>query len=429
MPEPIHVGILGLGVVGSGTVRVLQENAEGIARKVGGPVVVKRIAVRDLHKTRDVSVDPALLTDNPADVVNDPDIHILCELIGGVQPAYDYVLRALRTGKNIVTANKEMMAKAGHDLLQEAETRGLDFSFEGSVGGGIPLIQPLKNALAANRFTEIVGIVNGTTNYILSKMAAEDADFQDVLAEAQARGYAEPDPTNDVEGYDAQFKTAILSSIAFTSRIDVSDIYVEGITNIGKRDMEVARDLGYVIKLVGIGQQTESGALQVRVHPALLPQTHPLASVNDVYNAVYLKGDAVGDVMFFGRGAGSLPTGSAVVGDIMDTARNIRKGATGRLGCTCYDIRPVQPIDSLCTKYYVRLLAHDRPKVLASLASVFGDFDVSIESVVQRAHPDGDAEIVWITHRCIEANLRSALDVMSRLHIVSSVQNSIRVEE
>jgi homoserine dehydrogenase len=426
--EPIVVGILGLGVVGSGTVRVLTEHADAIARKVGAPITIKKIAVRDLAKAREVNIDPALLTDDPNAVIDDPEIQILCELIGGVEPAHDYVLRALRNNKNIVTANKEMMAKAGRDLLQEAESRGLDFSFEGSVGGGIPIIQPLKQALAGNKFSRILGIVNGTTNYILSKMTSEGADFADVLREAQAQGYAEADPAADIEGYDAQYKTAILSSIAFTSRVDPSQIYVEGITKIGQRDIEVARDLGYVIKIVGIG--TDLGdALQVRVHPVLLPKSHPLASVNDVYNAVFLHGDAVGDVMFYGRGAGSLPTGSAVVGDIIETARNIRHGATGRLGCTCYDQKPLLPIDQLETNYYVRLLAHDRPKVLASLASIFGDFDVSIESVVQGAHPDGDAEIVWITHRCVEANLRSALDVISRLEIVTGIQNWIRVEE
>ncbi len=422
-------------MVGSGVVRVLTDNADAIARKVGRPLVIKKIAVRDIAKPRAVLVAPGLLTDNADEVLLDPDIDIVCELIGGVQPAQDYVTRAMAAGKNIVTANKEMMAKVGHDLLLDAERRKLDFSFEGSVGGGIPIIGPLKQALAANRFREVIGIVNGTTNYILSKMASEDADFADVLAEAQAHGYAEPDPTNDIEGYDAQFKTAILASIAFTSRVDVSQVSVEGITQVGKRDMEVARDLGYVIKLVGIGQEDSEGRLQMRVHPALLPKAHPLASVNDVNNAIYLRGDAVGDVMFYGRGAGSLPTGSAVVGDIIETARNINLGATGRLGYAVYDQKPVRNIATLCTKYYVRMLAHDRPKVLASLASVFGDFDVSIESVLQRALPpptnggEADAEIVWITHRCLEANLRSALDVIARLHIVSGIQNTIRVEE
>ncbi len=424
----INIGILGLGVVGSGTVRVLQENAEDIARKVGLPVVVRRVAVRDLSKPRDVTLPEGVLTDRAEDVTDDPEIDILCELIGGVLPAHDYVLRAIRAGKNIVTANKEMMAKAGHDLLHEAENRDLDFNFEGSVGGGIPIIQPLKQALAANRFTRLMGIVNGTTNYILSKMTLEDADFADVLASAQAHGYAESDPTGDVEGYDAQYKTAILSSIAFTSRVLPEDIYVEGITRITKRDIEVARELGYVVKIVGIGDDL-GDALQVRVHPVLLPRAHPLASVNDVYNGIYLKGNAVGDVMFYGRGAGSLPTGSAVAGDVIEIARNIVHGATGRLGCTCFDRKPALPIERLRTKYYIRLLAHDRPKVLASLASVFGDFNVSIESVVQRALPDGDAEIVWITHQTLEANLRSALDVINRLHIVSGIENWIRVEE
>ena len=424
----ITVGILGLGVVGSGTVRVLTENASDITRKVGLPVVIKRVAVRDLTKPRDVDLDPSLLTDRPEDVIDDPEIDILCELIGGVEPAHGYVLRAIQSGKNIVTANKEMMAKAGHDLLHEAENRGLDFNFEGSVGGGIPIIQPLKQALAANHFTEVMGIVNGTTNYILSKMTAEDAEFGDVLAEAQAHGYAEPDPTNDIEGFDAQYKTAILSSIAFTSRVQPENIYVEGITKISRRDIAVARDLGYVIKIVGIGQDLGE-ALQIRVHPVLLPKNHALASVNDVYNAIYLKGSAVCDVMFYGRGAGSLPTGSAVVGDIIEIARNIVHGATGHIGCTCFDQKPTLPISHLRTKYYIRLIAHDRPKVLASLASVFGDFNVSIESVVQRALPDGDAEIVWITHQTLEANLRSALDVIQRLHIVSGIENWIRVEE
>jgi homoserine dehydrogenase len=422
----INVGLIGLGTVGTGVVRLLQQNADSIAKKAGVSIRVTKIAVRDTAKARLVEVAPGVITGDAQDVVTDPGIDIVCELIGGLDPAYALVEAAIRNGKHVVTANKEMMAKSGHALLHEAEERGLDFNFEASVGGGIPIIQPLKQALAGNRFTEIMGIVNGTTNYILSKMTAEDADFADVLAEAQRRGYAEADPTSDVGGFDAQYKTAILASIAFNSRVDLGDIYVEGITRVAKRDIEVARDLGYVIKLVGIGQETDGG-LQVRVHPVLLPREHPLASVNDVYNAVYVRGDAVGDVMFYGRGAGSMPTGSAVVGDIIEIARNMRRGGTGRIGCTCFRSLPARPMDLLETKYYIRLIAHDRPKVLASLANVFGDFDVSIESVVQRALPNGDAEIVWITHRSFEANVRSALDVIARLPVVGEVQNWIRV--
>ena len=424
----INVGILGLGTVGSGVVKILQQNAESIEKKVGAPIRVRRVAVRNTARQRDVDLEPGIVTGDPQDVIGDPNIDIVCELIGGVDPAYSLVMSAIQNGKHIVTANKEMMAKSGHALLHEAENRGLDFNFEGSVAGGIPIIQPLKQALAGNRFSEIIGIVNGTTNYILSKMTAEDADFADVLAEAQSKGYAEADPTSDVGGFDAQYKIAILSSIAFNSRIALDDIFVEGITRVSKRDIEVARDLGYVIKLLGIGQEID-GAVQVRVHPALLPKSHPLAAVNDVYNAVYVRGDAVGDVMFYGRGAGSMPTGSAVVGDIIEIARNMRRGGTGRLGCTCFRSLPSRPLDALETKYYIRLTAHDRPKVLASLANVFGDFDVSMESVVQRPMPDGDAEIVWITHRSLEANVRSALDVIARLQIVGAVQNCMRVEE
>lgn len=424
----INVGLIGFGVVGSGAYRVLSENADLIARKIGVPVVVTRVAVRDAAKFRGSNVDMSLFTDDPYAVTDDPNIDIVCELIGGVTPAHSYIARAIKNGKNIVTANKEMMAKAGNVLLKAAEKGHLDFSFEGSVGGGIPIIQPLKQALAGNKFTKIVGIVNGTTNYILSKMSDEGADYNEVLGQAQRHGYAEADPTSDVEGFDAQYKTAILSSIAFTSKIDVADIYVEGITRITKRDIELAKELGFKIKLVGIGEDLGS-TLQIRVHPVLLPASHPLASVNGVYNAVFLHGNAVGDVMLYGRGAGSAPTGSAVVGDIIETARNIQAGNTGRMGCTCFDSIPIQSIDYLQSKYYVRLMAQDRPKVLASLASVFGDFDVSIERVVQKSLPNGDAEIVWITHTTLEANFRSALDVMRHLSIVGAIENWIRVED
>jgi Homoserine dehydrogenase len=429
-PREIRVGVLGLGVVGSGTVRILQENADEITRRVGAKLVVRKIAVRNLAKPRAVEVDRSLLTDDPFEVIDDPEIDILAELIGGVEPAHEFVLRAIRSGKNIVTANKEMMAKAGHDLMEAAHAARRDFFLEGSVAGGIPIIAAMKESLAANRVREVMGIVNGTTNYILTKMTEEGAAFEDVLAEAQAHGYAEADPTSDVDGFDAQYKIAILASIAFNSRVHVDEVSAQGIRHIEPRDIVVARELGYRIKLVAVAQQDrESGTMQVRVHPALLPVSHPLASVNDVFNAVLVRGDAVGDVMFYGRGAGSLPTGSAVVGDIIASARNILTGATGRIGCTCFEDKRMQPIESVQTKFYARVHAQDKPKVLASIANVFGDFDVSIESVVQRALPDAEAEIVWVTHKVREAHLRGALDVISRLPVVRAVNNWIRVEE
>ena len=369
-----------------------------------------------------------IVTDNVDNVLDDPNIDIVCELIGGVEPAHDYLMRAIQSGKSVVTANKEMMAKAGHDLLLAAEHNDLDFMFEGSVAGGIPIIQAIKQALAGNRLTEVMGIVNGTTNYILTRMASEGADFDEVLADAQRLGYAESDPTNDVEGYDAQYKTAILASIAFNTRVDVAQIFVDGISNISKADMEMADRLGYVIKLLGIGQSSEEG-VRVRVHPALLRKAHPLASVNDVYNAIFVRGSSVGEVMFYGRGAGSGPTGSAVVGDLIEVGRNMQKGASGRLGCTCFHSQPMLPMDTLRSKYYVRLLTHDKPKVLASVANVFGDFDVSLESVEQRMRPDGDAELVLLTHTTIEQNMVSALSILRKLPVVGQVANSIRVED
>jgi len=428
MKEVINIGILGLGVVGSGTVALLEQNRAMIERKIGARYHIRRIAVRDLNKKRAVTVDRSLLTNNPIEVLDDPAIDIVCELIGGVSPAKEFVLRALRNGKHVVTANKEMIAKEGHDVMEEAAKRRLDFQFEGSVGGGIPIVQPMKNALGGNTVQEVVGIVNGTTNYILTRMTQEGADFDVVLKEAQAHGYAEADPTSDVEGYDAQYKIAILSSIAFTSRVHVNDVYTEGITRITRRDIECARELGYVIKLLGIAVRVGEDGMQVRVHPALLPASHPLASTNDVYNAIYLRGDAVGDVMFYGRGAGMMPTGSAVVGDIMDVCRNILFGSTGRISCTCFEQKRMLPMDAVETKYFVRMIVADRPRVLAAIAGVLGDHNVSIESVVQKMAAQEQAEIVWVTHRTRELDMRAALAEIQHLPVVASVENWLRVE-
>ena len=429
LKDTINIGILGLGVVGSGTYSLLQQNRAEIERKIGARLHVRKIAVRDLHKKRLVEVDRNLLTNNPHEVLDDPTIDIVCELIGGVSPAKEYVLRALSSGKHVVSANKELIAKEGHDVMEEAGRLRLDFQFEGSVGGGIPIIQPMKNALGGNKIQELMGIVNGTTNYILTRMTHEGADFNEVLADAQARGYAEADPSSDVEGFDAQYKVAILSSIAFTSRVQVPDVYVEGITHISAVDIERARELGYVIKLVAKAERVDDDAMQVRVHPTLLPASHPLAAVNDVFNAIYLRGDAVGDVMFYGRGAGMMPTGSAVVGDIMDVCRNILNDSGARIRCTCYDEKRMLPIDAVETKYYVRMNVEDRPKVLASIAGVLGENNVSIESVVQKTTGGSHAEIIWVTHKTRESDLRAALAEIKRLPAVSSVDNWLRVEE
>lgn len=426
--DRIEIGILGLGVVGSGTVDLLQKNCAEIEQKIGIPLHIKRIAVRDLDKPRAVKVDRSLLTNNAYEILDDPDIDIVCELIGGVDPAKEFVLRALHNGKQVVTANKEMIAKEGQPLMEAASHANLDFQFEGSVAGGIPIIQPMKNALGGNRIEEVMGIINGTTNYILTKMTREHADFGAVLAEAQAHGYAEEDPTNDIEGFDAQYKIAILSSIAFTSRINVNDVHVEGITHIAKADIAYAEELGYIIKLVGIGRRMENNRVQVRVHPTLLPKSHPLASTHDVYNAVLVRGYSVGDVMFYGRGAGSGPTGSAVVGDIMDVCRNLRFGSTGRVSCTCFEQKAVVPMDDISTRHYLRMDVQDKPGVLARIAHELGENEISIETVVQRATHGDQAEIVWITHEAPNANVRRAKERIAQLPVVISVANWLRVE-
>lgn len=427
--DQIEIGILGLGVVGSGTVALLEKNRREIEQKIGIPYHIKRIAVRNPNKPRPVNVDRSLLTTNVYEILDDPDIDIVCELIGGVEPAYGYVMRALQNKKQVVTANKEMIAKAGHGLMHEASNNFLDFQFEGSVGGGIPIIQPMKNALSGNEITEVMGIINGTTNYILTRMTQDHADFATVLREAQQHGYAETDPTSDVEGYDAQYKIAILASIAFTSGVEVKDVYVEGITRISAMDIHWAGELGYVIKLVGIAKREPDGRIQVRVHPTLLPNHHPLAATSDVYNAIHLKGDPIGDVMFYGRGAGSGPTGSAVVGDILDVCRNLKHGSTGRIRCTCFTKRAVVPMPEIVTRHYLRMSVLDKPGVLAKIAGELGNQSISIESVVQKATHTEEAEIIWITHLAPCQSVDTALTAIRTLPEVREVHNWIRVEE
>ncbi len=427
--DHIGIGILGLGVVGSGTVDLLMRNREEIEKKIGLPIRIYGIAVRNVNKPRAVKVDRALLTDDPRSVIDNPDVDILCELIGGVEPARSYVMQALEQGKQVVTANKEMMAKAGNGIMKEAARRQLDLQFEGSVAGGIPIIQSMKNALAGNRVTEVMGIINGTTNYILTRMTEEGASLEDVLREAQELGYAEADPTSDVDGFDAGYKIAILSAIAFTSKVSVDDVYVEGIRSISASDISYAAELGYIIKLLGIGKRMPNNQIQVRVHPTLLPKHHPLASTHDVYNSVLVKGDSIGDVMFYGRGAGSGPTGSAVVGDILDTCRNLRFGSTGRVACTCFETSTVQPIEDVETRHYIRMVVQDKPRVLSAISGIFGDNDINIEAMIQKTIYGKQTDIVWLMHESPGKAIQAALSAIKNLDIVVEVSNWIRVEE
>jgi len=427
--RPIHIGIIGFGNVGSGTYKTLLDNQASIDRKVGRPLRVKRIADVDWSRPRPLGVAAPveIQTTDAQALLNDPDISIVVESIGGVQPSLGFVLGALRAGKNVVTSNKELIARHGKELFDAAAERGLDLMFEGSVGGGIPILRPLKSCLASNHISRIMGIVNGTTNFILSQMAQEGAEFAEALGEAKRLGYAEPDPTNDVEGFDAVFKLAILGSIAFETRVPVEDIYREGITKVAARDMEYARQLGFTIKLLAIGAEAE-GALEMRVHPTLLPRTHPLAAVTGPFNAIFVRGSSVGDVMFYGQGAGAMPTGSAMVGDIIDVARNIRSGATGRIACTCFEAKRVKPTDEITTRYYLRIQVVDRPGVLGAIAKVFGEEGVSLASVLQMDASGETAEIVWLTHPAREGQMRRSLDRIEKLEEVGEVSSWIRAE-
>jgi len=428
LPENvIGVGLLGLGTVGRGVYRIMQNNRAGIEQKVGISIEIKKILVRDVQKHRGVELPEGILTTDPGEVLENPGIDIVIELLGGVNPALEYSLRALRQGKSLVTANKDMIAMHGRELFEAAAEGGRDIFFEASVGGGIPIIRPLKECLAANRIRQVIGIINGTTNYMLTRMSGEGLDFQDVLREAQALGYAEADPAADVEGYDAARKLAILASIAFNTRITLDQVYVEGITRITAEDIKYATELNYVVKLLGIAKESEEG-VEARVHPALLPKSHPLAAVNDVYNAIFVTGDAVGDVMFFGRGAGELPTASAVTADVMNAARNLLWNVPGMISCTCFTEKPVKSMGDTSTKYYIRLNVADRPGVLASIAFVFGNNDVSLASVIQKHTTGHSAEIVLVTHQVLEKNLQDALKIIKELSTVNEISSVIRVE-
>ncbi len=425
--ETINVGMLGLGTVGTGVAKILDANAHNIAQKVGSPVVLKKVLVRDAAKPRRINLD-GLITTDPAAVIGDPDIDIVVEVMGGEDPSKDYVIRALRAGKHVVTANKDVVAKYGRDLFAAAEENNVDLLFEASVGGGIPIIRPLKQCLAGNRIKQVMGIVNGTTNYMLTKMTVDKSDYAAVLAEAQQKGYVEADPTADVGGWDAARKIAILASIAFSTRVTLGDVYVEGITGITPQDIEYAGEFGYVIKLLAIAGETDKG-VDVRVHPAFIAKTHPLASVNDVFNAIFVKGDAVGETMFYGRGAGEMPTASAVVADIIDVARDIQHGVASRVLCTCFDNKPICPVDQTEAPYYIRLLVEDKPGVLAAIAGAFGCQQVSLNSVVQKRKVGNWAEIVLITYRVSDANMRLALSALGGMPVVNKISSVIRVVE
>jgi len=441
----IGVGLIGLGVVGGGVARALIERRDYFARQVGAPLVVRKAAVRDLAKPRTVDLPAGLLTTNVAEVINDPAVDIVVEVIGGEQPAETFIRSALAAGKHVVTANKELMAKQGPELLAEAHSRGLDIMFEASVGGGIPLIAPFRRDLLANRITSIRAIINGTTNYILTDLARSGAvgqalrsqgieppqggGFAEALAEAQRLGYAEPDPTNDVEGYDAAYKLAIMATLGFRNRVRPEQIDTTGITKLDARDFQYAQELGYVIKLLAIAQEIDGGIV-ARVGPAFIPHSEPLAKVDGVYNAVQIEGDLTGTVLFQGRGAGAEPTSSAVVADVLDLSHAIVLGGRERKYWGPEGDLPVLALEHLVTRYYVRVIVSDQPGVLAQLAQTLGNHGVSIAAVSQK---EADifaqtAELVVMTHRAREGAMRAALGAIEALPVVVNVSSFLRVE-
>jgi len=428
----IGVGLLGLGTIGSGVVKLLRENNSQIEQRLGRRVEIKKILERDPEKLAALKLSSEMLAKNFDEILNDPAIQIVIELLGGIEPSRTYIREALLKGKHVVTANKDVISAHGKELFEAAAEGKADLYFEASVGGGIPVLHALKENLIANKIQEVIGIVNGTTNYILTRMHDEHVEFEQVLQEAQRAGYAEADPSSDIEGFDAARKIAILASIAFNTRVTPDDVFVEGITRITPEDINYARELGYVIKLLAIAKDL-NGEIEVRVHPAFLPKEHPLSAVQGVFNAVYVYGNAVGETMFYGQGAGQMPTASAVVGDLMEIVRNLETNSTGRFPCTCYLEKEILPIGQIQTKYYLRLIVKDKPGVLASIAGVMGNHQVGLASVIQKrtlvVNEERMAEIVLITHEVLEQDIRDALAVLRGLSIVGSIENVIRVEE
>ncbi|MCH1435315.1 MAG: homoserine dehydrogenase [Acidimicrobiales bacterium] len=423
----LTIGLLGCGTVGGALVDLIAERRNTIAQRTGVDLTVGAIAVRSVDKYRDTITDPGRLTDDPGALVNDPDIDVVVELIGGIEPARTLILRALELGKPVITGNKELLAAHGPELYAAAAASGVDLLFEAAVAGGIPLMRPLRESLVGEDISRVMGIINGTTNFILTKMSVEGADYGDVLAEAQALGFAEADPTADVEGYDAGAKAAIIASIVFGVQVSSADVHHEGISGVSAADIENAGRLGYVIKALAVIERHdgETGPeVSVQVYPAMVPRSHPLAGVNDAFNAVFVEGAAVGDLMFYGRGAGGDPTASAVLGDLVDAAVNKAAGAAAALTIT--EPATFRSLDELRSQYYIAMQVTDRPGVLAQVAAEFGEHGVSIQTMEQKG--TGDAADLWfITHEASHAALRSTLDALAHLDAVNAVDSVIRL--
>lgn len=432
MSKTVQVGILGFGTVGGGTARLLLEQKEQIQRRTGLDLNLKYICDRNISDSRGFAVPQEILTTDLDRLLTDPDLDIFVELIGGIEPARTFILRAIQHGKHVVTANKALISTHGDEIFSEAAKHGVTVGFEASVGGGVPVIKTLREGLAANNFHAVMGIMNGTANYILSRMTDEGADFQTVLKDAQRLGYAEADPTYDVEGIDTAHKLAILTKLAFGVHVTPDDIYTEGISKLSPIDIQFASELGYTIKLLAIARNTDAG-LDLRVHPTMIPSEHLLAQVKEAYNAFYLIGDAVGKILLYGLGAGRMPTGSAVMSDILDIARAVSSGAVSALPRPPAHFVAVlhkRPVETISSRYYCRFSAMDRPGVLAKIAGVLAENNISIASVVQKGRGEtASVPIVMLTHEAEEARVRNALGVINKMDVIAGDSVVIRMED
>lgn len=422
----INIGLLGCGTVGSGVVKILSRNAANIQRKVKSRLSIKKVLVRDPKKARPAELENTAIVSDIKEIVSDPDISIVVEVMGGVDKAREYMKEALKNKKFVVTANKDLLAQHGEELFKLAEENDVKIYYEASVGGGIPLIRPLKHSLASNRVLKILGIINGTTNYILTQMTVLGQSYEEALKEAQEKGFAEQDPSSDVLGRDAAYKLAILAALAFNSSIKMDSIYTEGIDKVTLRDIRYADELGYKVKLLAIGDRREEG-LVLRVHPTLISQDHPLAAVSYEFNAVFLEGDAVGELMFYGKGAGEMPTGSAVTADVIEAARCINCETGNGLMETGFSEAPVISMSQMESKFYLRLKAVDQPGVFASLANIFGEEKVSLDMIIQKRRVEDVAEVVLVTHDIFEENFFRAVGKIRALACIKEVAQIIRV--
>lgn len=426
----INIGLIGLGNIGCGVVKILQLRKSLLAQKIGIEIIIKKICDKDLNSKRDVSVDKSLLTRDANLILSDPQIDIVVELIGGIEPAKGFILEALKKGKHVVTANKALLAEHGNELFQEASERGKNIYFEASVGAGIPILKSIKEGLIANKFNSIFGIVNGTSNYVLTRMSKESCSFTHAINAAKAKGFAEKDPTLDIQGIDSAHKLILLTYLAFGKIVSMKDIFIEGISQITALDIAYAKELGYEIKLLAIAKK-EVDELEVRVHPTLLPKEHLLSSVDGVFNAIYASSDLAGDLMFYGPGAGQLPAASAVVADIVDLTQDIKAGMFRPTLNPVLDssIKGLRKIDEFENKYYIRVMAVDKPGVLAKISGILAKFGISIASVTQKERLKSQVvPVVMISHEVKEKNMRNALKMIDKLRDIKEKSFAIRIE-